>query len=496
LNQEENLKYIAREIMFRISYAPRSKLMMNHYKWLHHEAVYNRDIQKKFVRREKMAKFDDKVDLYDDRGNLVESQVPAEALSPLKNPAIKSILQMVKKTVAVNLEGAQNALATAKVGGPACKILGREMDLDIVGNADAIAAAAKEMIQVDPGDDTKVELLAGGKRALVQIPKARFEAAAEYSAAPLTTAAAFIEAIIKQFDVSMYDANMVKAAILGRYPQSVEYLGGNIATMLDLPQKLEGPGYAFRNIMVNHVVAATLKNTMQASALSSILEQAAIWEMGEAVGAFERLQLLGLAYQGMNADNLVYNLVKDNGKEGTVGSVIWDLVAKAKADGVIGVEKSLSGFDVYGTDDLAKWNAYAAAGLIAATMVNQGAARAGQGVSSTLVYYNDILEFETGLPSVDFGKVEGTAVGFSFFSHSIYGGGGPGIFNGNHIVTRHSKGFAIPCVVAAMSLDSGTQMFSPEATSALIKDIYSQVDEIREPLKYVNEAAAQIKNQV
>jgi methyl-coenzyme M reductase beta subunit len=293
----------------------------------------------------------------------------------------------------------------------------------------------------------------------------------------------------------MYDANMVKAAILGRYPQSVEYLGGNCATMLDLPQKLEGPGYALRNIMVNHVVAATLKNTLQTAALSSILEQSAMFEMGDAVGKFERMHLLGLAYQGMNADNMVLDLVKDNGN-GTVGSVIESMVEKAKADGIIGVEKDLNGFGVYGTDDLAKWNAYAAAGLIAATMVNQGAARAAQGVSSTILYYNDILEFETGLPSVDFGRAEGVAVGFSFFSHSIYGGGGPGIFNGNHIVTRHSKGFAIPPVAAAMALDAGTQMFSPESTSGLIKEVFSQVPEFREPLKYVNEAAAEIKNQI
>lgn len=448
------------------------------------------------VRREKMAKFEDKVDLYDDRGNLVEEQVPIEALSPLRNPAIKSIVQGIKRTVAVNLEGVENALKTAKVGGPACKILGRELDLDVVGNAEAIAATAKSMIEAVPGDDTKVELLAGGKKALVQIPTARFEAAAEYSAAPLVTANAFIQAIISELDVNMYDANMIKAAVLGRYPQSVEYLGGNIATMLDLPQKLEGPGYALRNIMVNHVVAATLKNTMQTSALSSILEQSAMFEMGDAVGAFERMHLLGIAYQGMNADNLVFDLVKDNGAEGTVGSVINDMVERAKADGVVGVEKDLNGFNVYGTDDLAKWNAYAAAGMIAATMVNQGAARAAQGVSSTLLYYNDILEFETGLPSVDFGRAEGVAVGFSFFSHSIYGGGGPGIFNGNHIVTRHSKGFAIPCVAAAMALDAGTQMFSPEATSGLIKDVFSQVDEFREPLKYVVEAAVDIKGQI
>ena len=213
---------------------------------------------------------------------------------------------------------------------------------------------------------------------------------------------------------------MVKAAVLGRYPQSVEYLGGNIATMLDIPQKLEGPGYALRNILVNHIVAATLKTTMQAAALSSILEQTAMFEMGDAVGAFERMHLLGLAYQGMNADNLVYDLVKENGKEGTVGTVIASVVERALEDGVIKVEKELDGFKVYGTDDIPLWNAYAAAGCMAATMVNQGAARAAQGVSSTLLYYNDLIEFETGLPSVDFGRVEGTAVGFSFFSHSIY----------------------------------------------------------------------------
>ncbi len=443
-----------------------------------------------------MAKFDDKIDLYDDRGNLVEEQVPLEALSPLRNPAIKSIVKGVKRTIAVNLEGIENALKAAKVGGPACKILGREMDLDIVGNAEAIAAAAKDMIQVTEDDDTVVELLSGGKRVLVQIPTARLDAAAEYSATPLVTANAFVQAIVNQFDVSMYDANMVKAAVLGRYPQSVEYMGANIATMLDIPQKLEGPGYSLRNIMVNHVVAATLKNTMQSAALSSILEQAAMFEMGDAVGAFERMHLLGLAYQGMNADNLVFDLVKDNGAEGTVGSVIADIVDRAAADKVIGVEKDLNGFNVYGTDDLAKWNAYAAAGVMAATMVNQGAARAAQGVSSTLLYYNDLIEFETGLPSVDFGRTEGVAVGFSFFSHSIYGGGGPGIFNGNHIVTRHSKGFAIPCVAAAMALDAGTQMFSPEATSGLIKEVFSQVDAFREPLKYVNEAAADIKGDI
>lgn len=443
-----------------------------------------------------MAKFDDKVDLYDDRGSLVESNVPIEALSPLRNPAIKSIVKGVKRTVAVNLEGIENALKNATVGGPACKILGREMDLDITGSADSIAAALKEMIQVTEDDDTNVKLLSGGKRILVQVPTARLDSAAEYSVTTLSTATALVQAIINEFDVSMYDANMVKAAILGRYPQSVEFMGGNLATMLDIPQKLEGPGYALRNIMANHVAAATLKNSLQGTALSTILEQTAMFEMGDAIGAFERMHLLGIAYQGMNADNMVLGLVQDNAKEGTVGSVMNGTIARAADDGVISVEKDLNGFSVYDTNDLAKWNAYAAAGATAATMVNVGAARAAQGVPSTILYFNDSLEFATGLPGVDFGRAEGVAVGFSFFSHSIYGGGGPGLFNGNHVVTRHSKGFCIPCVVAAMCLDAGTQLFSPESTSGLIKEVFSDVDEFREPLKYVVEAAADIKGDI
>ena len=134
--------------------------------------------------------------------------------------------------------------------------------------------------------------------------------------------------------------------------------------------------------------------------------------------------------------------------------------------------------------------------LVAAVIVNVGAARAAQNVASTILYYNDILEYETGLPRVDFGRAEGTAVGFSFFSHSIYGGGGPGIFTGNHVVTRHSKGFAIPPVVAALCVDAGTQMFSPEKTSALVGAVYSAIDEFREPLKHVIDGAIEIKDKL
>ena len=86
-----------------------------------------------------MAKFDDKIDLFDDRGNEIASDVPIEAISPLRNPAIQSIVKGVKRTVAVNLEGLEKSVKTASVGGDKSRILGRELDLAIVDNAEAIA---------------------------------------------------------------------------------------------------------------------------------------------------------------------------------------------------------------------------------------------------------------------------------------------------------------------------------------------------------------------
>ena len=217
-----------------------------------------------------MAKFDDKIDLFDDRGNEIASDVPIEAISPLRNPAIQKIVKGVKRTVAVNLEGLEKSLKTASVGGDKSRILGRELDLAIVDNAEAIADKMKGIIQVADGDDTVVEPISGGKRLLVQVPTRRIDVGAEYSSAPLSSAAALVQSVIDICDVDIYDANFVKAAVLGRYPQSVDYKGSNIATMLDIPQKLEGAGYGLRNVKANDFAAATLKNTFQATALAAI----------------------------------------------------------------------------------------------------------------------------------------------------------------------------------------------------------------------------------
>jgi methyl-coenzyme M reductase beta subunit len=430
-----------------------------------------------------MAKFKDTIDLYDDAGKLLKSGVPLDKISPLVNPATRKIIDLTKRTIAVNLGGIQDALKTGKVGKG--HVLGREMDLDIVGNKDAVIGKIKEMVQVQEGDDTKIREFSGGKLFLVEVPSARLEAASTYDAAITSVAAATTYAIVEQFDVGPFDAAMVKGAVWGAYPHTMDMKGALVTSILNIPQNNEGLGYALRNIPVNHVVMMTNKNAMEGAALASTFEQAGMFEMGNAIGPFERAQLLTYAYQGLNANNLVYDLVKKNGSTGTIGTVVQSLVERAIEDKVITPGKKGGYFQFYDTKDPMLWNAYAAAGTMAATMVNCGAGRFAQAVSSTLLYFNDLLEHETGLPGCDYGRVMGTAVGFSFFSHSIYGGGGPGIFNGNHVVTRHAAGVAIPCVVAAAALDAGTQMFAPETTSKIYAETYGKVDVLNKPIEQI-----------
>jgi methyl-coenzyme M reductase beta subunit len=431
----------------------------------------------------------DKIDLYSDRGVLLKSDVDLTAISPLKNAAMKKLINLTKRTVAVNLAGIEGALKKGKAGGQGRQMKGRELNYDVVANAKPLGDKIKELLQVVANDDTNVQILGGGKQLLVQVPTTRVDVASEFVVGMTAAAAATVEAIVQYFKAGMFDAPMVHAAVWGQYPQTVGMNGGNVASVLNIPQNDEGLGFALRNVMANHLAVITKRNAMNAAALASIYEQIGEFEMGNAIGIFERHQLLGLAFQGLNANNMVYDLVKKNGKTGTIGTVVHSVVERAIEDKVIKAGKKFpSGYVMYEANDVSKWNAYCAAGVLAATMVNCGALRGAQAVSSTLLYYNDLVEKETSLPGCDFGRVMGTAVGFSFFSHSIYGGGGPGVFNGNHVVTRHSRGFAIPCVAAAVALDAGTQMFTPEMTSGLVGAIYGEIKEFREPIVSVAEA--------
>jgi methyl-coenzyme M reductase beta subunit len=434
-----------------------------------------------------MAKYSETIDLYSDDGKLLKSGVSLDRISPLVNPATSKIIDLTKRTINVNLGGIEQALKAGKLGKG--KIKGRELDLAIMENKDAIIAKIKEMVQVEEGDDTEILEFNGGKLLLVSAPTKRLTNAATYDAAITAVASATTYAIVDQFDIDMFNASTVKAACWGGYPHTQDMNGALVTSVLTIPQNNEGIGYALRNVPVNHYVMMTGRNALQGAALASTLEMAGEFEMGMGIGPFERNLLLSYAYQGLNANNMVYDIVKENGQTGTIGTVVQSLVERAIEDKVIAPGKKGGYFQFYDTKDPMLWNAYAAAGSMAATIVNCGAGRFAQAVSATLLYFNDLLEHETGLPSCDFGRVMGTAVGFSFFSHSIYGGGGPGIFNGNHVVTRHAAGVAIPCVVAAASLDAGTQMFSAESTSKIMGETYGQIDVFNKPINQIANGA-------
>ena len=216
-----------------------------------------------------MPTYEDKIDLYGVDGKLLEEQVPLEAISPVINPTIKNIIQEIKRSVAINLAGIEKSLANGAYGGKANFIPGRELELDIVDNADAIADKIEKMLKISDDDDFNLNLLNGGKQILVQVPSERLSIAGDYSVAPLATGSALIQAILDTFDINKYQASEIKTAAMGGYPHNVK-LGGALTTLLGQTTHLEGLGYSLRNIGANHVVAITKKNTLNAVALSSI----------------------------------------------------------------------------------------------------------------------------------------------------------------------------------------------------------------------------------
>jgi methyl-coenzyme M reductase beta subunit len=434
---------------------------------------------------------EDKIDLFDDRGNKLASDVPLSAISPLRNPAIKKIVNLSMRTGATDLAKLEQRLTTGQIAGKGMVIRGVGRDFPIVDKANEIAKQVEDMLRVEEGDDTSVKLMAGGKRMLTQTPTSRI--LCDYSAGLTNAMGALTHAIIDVCNVNMWDAPYVHAGVWGMYPQDPDPADGAVKMLVDVPIKNEGPGFALRNIPVNHLAATVRKRAMQGAALTMILEKAAQWEMGNAMGPFERGHLLDLAFEGLNANNMLFNLIKDNGQTGTIGDVVLSLVEKASADGVIKEKKKMaSGFVVYDSDDMQMWNAYASTGLLAAVCVNCAAMRAGQAVPGNIMYYNVLLEKETGMQGVDGGMAQAASVSSSFFSHSIYGGGGPGVFYGNHIVTRHAKGQFIPCFCAAMCVDADTMYFIPARTSALYGEVLGSIPEFAEPMKAVADGAKQI----
>ena len=283
-----------------------------------------------------MAKYKETIDLYSDDGKVLKSNVTLDKISPLVNPASKKLIDLAKRSVAVNLGGIEAALKTGKLGKGGV-IMGRELDLPIIANKDAIVAKIKDMVDVN-GGETVVHEYKGGNLLLVEVPEARITSASTYDAAITAVAAATTYAIVDQFKVSMFDAPAVKATTFGAYPHTMDMEGAFVTSILSNPQNNEGLGYGFRNIGVNHFVMMTHRNAMQGAALAATLETAGEFEMGGAIGPFERHMLLQYAFQGLNANNLVYELVKENGQTGTVSFPSFGKNLKMCSDPVLGLD--------------------------------------------------------------------------------------------------------------------------------------------------------------
>ena len=155
----------------------------------------------------------DSIDLYDDEGKLLKSNVTIDRISPLVNKGALNVIDLTKRTVAVNLAGIEEALKTGKMGGKSNQILGRGMSCSCVKDCDALSAKIKEMVQVTDGDNTKITKVGGGKMILVEVPTARMDAAATYDAASTAVAAATTYALVDQYKVSMFDGSYVKSAV-------------------------------------------------------------------------------------------------------------------------------------------------------------------------------------------------------------------------------------------------------------------------------------------
>lgn len=461
----------------------------------------------------------DHVDIYNDEGECIGENLPVMAFHPLLNPYMTEIAKMCKTTAFINLERLEKNIKMGYYGEMTTlkqdeiQMDQYKRDWDIVKAADDVAKLIRKKMTIGhnggkfSGTDFEVKVIAGGKILHIRLPQRVLDISA--SIAPLYTipGIALGQSIAEIHDVNpMKDpdgATLIKSAIFGRFPQTLEF-GSNspIFTLLKPPHREEGIGTLFKSQRVNNMVALANYRTFDAVALTTIFEQLAQMEMANSLGWFERYHLLGSVYQGFNANNIVLDLIKENA-EGTVGDVVRGLMKRAYKDGVVYLpsenypDVQPSGYKLYKTKDYALWNAYSCAGLLAACCVNIGASRAAQGVSAVLGIFGDMLGFESGgLPDPDAGRVMGTGLGYSFYTHSIYGGAGPGAFTMDHVIVRHTSGFLTPCASAGMCLDAGTQVFSPKMTSAGYFLLRKAVPLLQNPVEKTVEAAKEIKDKV
>ena len=93
-----------------------------------------------------MAKYKDTVDLYDDQGKVLKSGVALDKVSPLNNAGTLKLIDLTKRTVAVNLAGIDNAIKTGMMAGKNNQILGYKIKADCVKDCDALIDKIQKMV--------------------------------------------------------------------------------------------------------------------------------------------------------------------------------------------------------------------------------------------------------------------------------------------------------------------------------------------------------------
>lgn len=452
-------------------------------------------------------KYEDKIDIYDDLGKCLAEDVAIEALNPLVNPYMLKVIDYFKRTAFIDLKKLEEIIKNGHIGHSTPRKTDVSMpwygrDWDLLEQALTIGEKVKKKIQLSEGDDSAVSFLSGNDVMIVQIPTTRMSVAGSRAPAFTVPGVALMQAISEIYDVTPITdpdgCGVLKNAVFGKYPQEIQG-DWSIQALLKPPHQELALGMGLKSTMFNHICALADKRTLDAVALTTILEQASQFEMGNAVGWFERYYLLGMAYQGFNGDNVLYDLIAEN-KEGTVGDVIATLMRIGFEDKIIKrhgrayPSKLFSDFRLYKTNDYAKWNSYTCAGLLAATIVNCGASRAAQSVSSVFAGFSDLLAFESGgLPDPDAGRVQGAGLGLSLYTHSILGDEGDiGSYSLDSEFFRHSA-FMTSCVAAAICLDSGTTYSKPGDTSQLFFRLREEETLFENPLKKIAEAAKEVK---
>ncbi|MHA1277765.1 MAG: coenzyme-B sulfoethylthiotransferase subunit beta [Candidatus Helarchaeota archaeon] len=460
-------------------------------------------------------KYEDKIDIYDDKGKCLAEDLPIETLSPLNNPYMIKILDTFKSTAFINLRKIEYMLQQGAFGYTSASRQDEvsmpwySRDWEILEHVPAIASGIRKIIKVKKdGSQEKelVQILPGNDILMVKIPAQRMKVAASRDPALTITIGALGQTLCEVFDVTPNSdpdgVNIIKNILVGRYPQTASFQPENPVFGFLRPSMMqEGLGTGFKTVTINHLVALAEKRTFDAVVFTSILEQASQFEMGNALGWFERYNLLGLAYQGLNGDRVLFDLIEQN-KEGTVGDVVSSLIQIGLEDGVIKTgrgfpHKLFSGYRMYSTKDYPLWNAYTCAGLLAASIINVGASRAAQSVASVFSGFSDLCMFESGgLPDPDCGRIMGVGLGLTKYTHNEGGIGGIGTLTLDHNLIRHGSGFISPCLAAAMCLDSGTQLTRAEVTSAIYFRVKEVLPLLSDPLKKVVEAAEEIKSSI